>query len=436
MQENKRIEKIKTHSLAGLSGIVAGEYLLLVNGQEFSDLIDLSFLFADESLELTILSADKSRERIVLLEKELDEEVGLEFSTAVFDGVKRCANNCLFCFVDQMAPNMRESLYVKDDDYRLSFLYGNFITLTNMTEQDEKRITSLNLSPLYISVQATDEQVRKKLLGNRNAGQLLCRMQHMAAKGIKFHTQVVLCSEINDGAVLEKTYLDLLAMHDSVLSVAVVPVGMTKYRQELEDLPGFDKEQAQKVVKQIAFWQEECRKNLGRSFIYPADEFYVLAGMDFPPARHYDGFPQYENGIGIARKFIDEWVEENVLAVSKAIDTCVVCGKSAESILQPLINELNKVVNSKHYLLAVENIFFGDSVTVTGLLTGQDIINAVLVLPDKPERLIIPGVALRKDEDLFLDGFTGQQVKKVIDCPVKVAYSAAELKGLLLGKGW
>ena len=419
--ERKRISFVKENSYAQESGIKAQDILLSVNGQLFNDIIDLSFLFADEYLELEILSED-GQQKTVVIEKHIDDDLGLEFEQAVFDSIKTCHNNCVFCFVEQMAPNMRNTLYVKDDDYRLSFLTGNFITLTNVTQEDKNRILQLKLSPLYVSIHATDAQVRQELIRNNRAGEVLKTLKELGAGGIKFHTQIVLCPGINDGLILEKSFKDLFSLNDSVLSIAVVPVGLTKFCQN--PLRNFNKDEAKDVVAKIRQWQEECRTSIGRSFIHAADEFYVLADEDFPAAQFYDGFCQYENGIGICRKFIDEWQATKTVTLNAA-DRKIVCGQSAQKVL-------NGLLGKDGVILPVQNEFFGHSVTVTGLLTGNDIIEAVNKLENKPECVIIPGIALKsKSEQIFLDDMGLHEVKQAVGCDLKVIYEAGELKKFL-----
>lgn len=428
--DSRLISGVKQYSPAEFAQIKPGDILLSVNGQDFSDIIDLSFLFSDEELELLLQSVDGSK-RTVLINKEIDEEVGLEFETAVFDKVKECCNNCIFCFVNQMPEGMRDSLYIKDDDYRLSFLYGNFITLTNITPEDKKRILSLNLSPLYVSIHATDGQVRTNMIKNKYAGQVIDHIKELAAGGIKFHTQIVLCPTFNDEKVLEQTFKELFSMNDSILSMAVVPVGLTKYRRKNDVLRTFTTQEAKKVVDSISCWQKKCRDEIGRSFVYPSDEFYVLANEDFPIAEYYDGFQQYENGIGICRKFIDEWHAFSIDSFDVLEDVYVVCGKSAQNVLQKLINELTNITAVKYNLLTVENKFFGDTVTVTGLLTGNDILDSVKELGNKPKRLIVPGIALREDR-VFLDDVSIKDFCNSLPYEVKIANTATQLKKFLV----
>ncbi|MDR2005926.1 MAG: DUF512 domain-containing protein [Acidaminococcales bacterium] len=435
MLKNKMIAAVEPGSLAACAGIVPGEVLLSVNGGKFRDLIDLGYLLAEEELELKILSAD-GRERFVTINKAIDENIGLEFHTAVFDGIKTCRNNCVFCFVAQMPPNMRDSLYIKDDDYRLSFLSGNFITLTNLTEEDKKRIINLKLSPLYLSVHATDAAVRRKLLGNRDAGGVLGLIKELTSAGVKFHAQVVLCSGLNDREIFAETYRDLLNLNNGILSVAAVPVGLTKFRPPYaKDLRSFTGGEAREIIEQISRWQKECRQNIGRRFIYPADEFFVLAGLPFPAAEDYDGFAQYENGVGISRVFLDDWRKKKVNPGAAPKQACVVCGRSAQTALAGMLAETETALKAGHRLLVVENDFFGDTVTVTGLLTGRDILRSINKLPVKPRRIVLPGIALKsKTEKVFLDDMALDEIERaLLDAKVEIAWDAAELKNLLYG---
>ncbi len=426
------ISRVRPDSLGEEIGLTAGDRLLKVNDQVVSDLIDLSFALADEYLELLIEKADGSQE-IIEIEKDYDEELGVEFESAVFDSIRRCANRCVFCFVDQMPPGMRESLYVKDDDYRLSFLYGNFVTLTNLTSGDMQRIKSFHLTPLYISVHATDPAVRCALLNNKNAGRLLTQMKELIDAGIEMHTQVVLCPGLNDNDVLEKTLTDLAELRPAVMSVAIVPVGLSKYRDACPELEMFTPEKALKVINQVTKWRKKCRTETGESFIHLADEFYLLAGVELPPTDEYDGFPQLENGIGLVRSFLEDWQavqsHKQVQGYEKLHTIDVVCGVSAAKVLGPLLEGL-QVRNLKVRLQPIENCFFGNKITVSGLLTGSDILES---LPQNAERsgVIIPGVALRKGEEFFLDGMTCSELGKKLGCPVYPAYSAAEFYELL-----
>jgi len=425
------ISRVYPGSIASELGLVPGDRLLKVNGQPVQDIIDLSFALADETVEL-VIERSSGRIETFEIEKDYDENLGIEFESAVFDNVRRCANNCIFCFVDQMPPGMRESLYVKDDDYRLSFLYGNFITLTNFGPADLKRVRHLHLSPLYVSVHTTDSQLRAKMLGNPRAGKILEQLRELIAADIELHTQVVLCPNINDGEFLNKTIADLYALGPQVLSVAVVPVGLTRFREGRFPLTGFSPAGAAEVIGLVDKWQKRCRAERGTSFVYLADEFYLAAGVEIPAYEFYDDFPQLENGVGLVRSFLAEWESRPVssagYAEPKYID--VVCGVSAAKILHPLFDKLS-IPNLHIRLVPVENKFFGSTVTVTGLLTGQDILATLRSLPGPRTGIIIPGVALRKGETVFLDDIHPEDIEQDLETPVRTAYFAHDLLELL-----
>lgn len=421
------ISGVRKNSLAEAAGIKAGEKLCSVCGVQVKDIIELSFYTSDYEVDLELEGTDGQR-RQVHIDKYPDEDLGLEFESAVFDKVATCYNRCVFCFVDQMIPGMRPGLYVRDDDYRLSFLYGNFITLTNMKDEDFDRIIRTHLSPLYISVHATDPEVRCRMMKNRFAGELMEKIQRLLAAGIEIHTQIVCCPGYNDGEVLAKSFADLYALHPGVLTMAVVPVGITKHREKLVDLATFTKEQAAALVEQVTPWQERCRKETGSTFIYLGDEFYLLAEKPLPPAEWYDGFPQLENGIGLTRNFMEEW--QATLAQMHGFHgseaAVIPVGESAYRVLQPLLDKLNKKYHTQHKFFPVKNEFFGGKVNVTGLLTGGDILNNV-----QEERIILPAVVLNND-NLFLDDMPLAQFKERYPGKVEIAKGAKDLLHLLL----
>lgn len=420
------ISSVKHGSLAEAAGIKAGESLLTVNGSSLRDIIDLSFLLADEQVVLKLAGADGT-EREITIDKRIDEDLGLEFESAVFDKVTTCYNKCVFCFVDQMIPGMRKGLYVRDDDYRLSFLYGNFITLTNMKDEDFDRIIQTHMSPLYVSVHATDPKVRCKMMNNRFAGELMDKLKRLFDAGITVHTQIVCCPGYNDGDVLKRTYADLRALAPMVETMAVVPVGLTKNRAHLTPLRLFTPEEAREIVAMVTEWQQECRQSLGKSFVYLGDEFYILAGMPLPQADWYDGFPQLENGIGLSRNFLEEWQEANKIAPVKGeVNSVIPVGTSAFKVLQPLIEDFNAKTGMQHRLIGVENEFFGSTVNVTGLLCGNDILNAV----KGAQSIILPEVVLNSD-DLFLDDMSYAEFCKAAGAPVYRAATAGDLYRLL-----
>jgi putative radical SAM enzyme (TIGR03279 family) len=421
------ISGVRKHSLAEAAGIKAGEKLLSVCGTQVKDIIELSFYTSDYEVELEIENV-AGEKRLVNIAKHPDEDLGIEFESAVFDKVSTCYNNCIFCFVDQMIPGMRPGLYVRDDDFRLSFLYGNFITLTNMKDEDFNRIITTHMSPLYVSVHATDPQVRCQMMNNRFAGELMDKLHRLLDAGIQVHTQIVCCPGYNDGEVLAKTFADLYALHPGVLTMAIVPVGLTKNREHLHPLRTFTKEEAAAIVDMVTPWQERCRKETGKSFVYLGDEFYLLAEKELPPAAWYDGFPQLENGIGLTSSFLIEWEETlKVLSQAQASAPAVIpVGESAYKVLKPVIAAFNEKYNGQHQVLAVKNEFFGGKVNVTGLLVGGDILAAV----PKDARVILPAVVLNKD-NLFLDDMSFDEFKKLHQGTVEVAVGAKELLHLL-----
>jgi putative radical SAM enzyme (TIGR03279 family) len=421
------ISRVAADSIAEELELAPGDKVIAVDGSPVTDIIDLSFALAAESLELLIEKANGDQ-LILEIDKEYDEDLGLEFESAVFDCVRQCGNKCLFCFVDQMPPGLRQSLYVKDDDYRLSFLYGNFITLTNLTAADRKRIRQLHLSPLYVSVHATDKELRAVMIGNPRAKDIMLQLKELVGFGVELHTQVVLCPGFNDGPALAKTIADLWSLRPGVLSLAIVPVGVTRHRSFCQELEGFSPEAAAAVIEAVDGWQKSCRSESGSAFVYLADEFYLAANRPIPEYDDYDGFPQLENGVGIVRNFLSEWAEHEFSGAgySEPLRLDVVCGTSIEKILRPLLAALN-IANLTVRVVPVENRFFGSSITVTGLLTGQDIIAALSAIGGQRDGIILPGIALRKGENVFLDGATVDDVAARLGTTTRVAYFAADL---------
>ena len=425
-----KISSVRKHSVAETAGIRAGESLCAVNGMPMRDILEVSFAAADFEPLLSVRGTDGSV-REVRVSKEVDEELGLSFESAVFDRVRTCHNHCVFCFVDRMIPGLRKGLYVRDDDYRLSFLYGNFITLTNLSEEDFNRIIRTHMSPLYVSVHATDPQVRQAMMKNSHSGEIMEKLQRLFAAGIHIHAQIVCCPGWNDGAVLEQSYRDLVALSDYVEDMAIVPVGITKHKDGLPNLRLFDKKSAETVVETVTRWQEDCRRRLGRSFVYLGDEFYILANQKMPPVDWYDGFPQLENGIGLTQNFLSEWKKavrlhrDDLHPAHK--NYAIPVGVSAASLLQPVIQDFNVRYHTNNRIVPVVNDFFGHTVNVTGLLTGSDILAQ---LPeDNP--VILPAVVLNQD-NLFLDDMPLDEFIRRRGSAVRIAKGAAELYNLLL----
>ena len=418
------ISAIHQGSLAEELELVPGDKIISINEQELTDIIDLSFALADEEIEM-LIEHENGEQEIIAFEKDMDEELGAEFESAVFGKIRQCANNCYFCFVDQVAPNMRDSLYIKDDDYRLSFLYGNFVTMTNMGPRDLERIHRLHLSPLYISVHTTNPKLRGEMLRTKRGELIMEQLAKLNEADVEYHTQVVLCPGLNDGAELDRTIQDIISMQPCAKTLGVVPVGLTKFRENCYPLKTFDAQGAKKVIEQVRHWQEKMRKQTGKNFIYLSDEFYLLAGEPLPKAEEYDGFPQLDNGIGLTRNFIEQWKETEIKPNNYQKPLDIICGKSAGKVIKNLVDELN-IDNLNANVLALENEFFGHEVTVTGLLTGQDIIKNLKQNKANRDGIIIPNCALREGEDIFLDDYTLEDIKKV-----KVASDAIMLKNLL-----
>ena len=428
------ISAVRRNTIAEELGIKPGEKLIAVNGTSPTDIIELSYLVAEEKIDLSIESQDGEL-RHVIVEKQPDEDLGIEFDSAVFDGVRYCHNKCVFCFVDQMIPGMRNTLYDRDDDFRLSFLYGNFLTLTNVKECDYERIIKTHMSPLYVSIHATDSDVRRNMMKNKNAGNILDDLQRLIDNGITIHTQVVLCPGFNDGEILEKTFKDLVALAPMVETMAVVPVGLTKNREGLPEVRLFTSIECQNIILQVEKWQNECREKFGKSFIYLGDEFYINAGINLPAAERYDGFPQIENGIGLSRNFLDEWANSSAAPAGcdRIENALVPVGESAYKLLKPLFDDYNNKYKTGHTLVAVTNHFFGKTINVTGLLTASDILSAVSGFADF-NRIILPQVVLNKDL-LFLDDISLADFKKLYKGKVECAQNAKELKQLLAKQG-
>uniref|UniRef100_UPI00386D6EFB DUF512 domain-containing protein n=1 Tax=Anaerovibrio slackiae TaxID=2652309 RepID=UPI00386D6EFB len=436
-----RILKIYPGSLAEELELVPGDKLLEINGIKLRDIIDVSFAFADEEIEMLVEHEDGQQE-VYEFDKDYDEELGVEFESAVFDGIRHCANNCLFCFVDQVAPDMRESLNIKDDDYRMSFLYGNFITMTNMVDADFQRIKQYHLSPLFVSVQCTNPDLRQRLLRCRTAGNLAAQLDKLEAADVEYHTQIVLCRDLNDGEELERSLRDIVARQPHALSIAIVPVGLTRFRQDCYPLKSFDKESAARVVEQVEAYQRQQREKDGRTFIYLADEFYLLAGRELPPAEYYDGFPQLDNGIGLARNFMEEFAaavaeaddSKAALAAHKQQDNrdnraklrlAVVSGTS----ISPLMAELAESISGageQVTMVPVPNRHFGTTVNVSGLLTAKDMLAALQDVAGKVDGILIPESALRTGDNVFLDDVSLSDFCARLPCRVETVGSGRE----------
>lgn len=406
-----RIENVEGGSPASRSGIVAGDELVSIDSHRISDILDYAYHSGEQEMLLEI----KRGEDILTftIRKGEDESVGIEFDEELFDGCRSCANNCIFCFLKQMPKGMRESLYVRDDDYRLSFAQGNYITLTNLSETDMQKILTQRMGPLYISVQATEPGLRTRMLRNPNAGAIMGQLRALAGTRISMHTQIVLCPGINDGSHLDQSIHDLASLHPWVESIAVVPVGLTRHRKGLDELRPFTSSEARDVVQSMTRWQKEFRKALGTRLVYASDEFYILAGIEFPRRAAYEGFPQYENGVGISRLFLDELrraAKRLTKMEPKSGRYVLVTGVLASDMVSRFANlmRFGGKVNARACI--VKNKFFGETVTVAGLLTGEDIAEA-LKDSDNEETILVPDVAL--NDDRFLDDVTVSDLSRI-----------------------
>ncbi|MGM0502532.1 MAG: DUF512 domain-containing protein, partial [Bacillota bacterium] len=410
--------------------LTPGDKLVRINGQILKDFIDYKFLITDTYLELEIVK-DNGEYWIIEVEKNFDESLGIEFSDIIFDGLKTCHNNCIFCFVDQMPEGCRKTLSLKDDDYRFSFLKGSYTTLTNLSEEEFKRIKRMHLSPLNISVHSTNSKVREQMLNNKNAGRILEQIEELCAVGIEMNTQIVLCPEINDGQYLAQTIEDLAQFIPQIKSLAVVPVGLTKYRDGLTNLRSFTKQEALEVIEMVEKYQNEFRSENESGFVYLADEFYLLAEQEIPSREYYDNFPQLENGVGMVRLLRDEFAElkSNLpKEIANKTKISLVTGKLGAEALKPVVTELNEIDNLNLEVCVIKNKFFGSEVTVTGLLTSTDILGQLKDdHVDLGDLILIPEVLLN-DDDLFLDDLSWREFEKKFDQKVvKVKTKAQDL---------
>ncbi len=429
-----KVLRVEQDSIASELGIVPGDKIIEINGQSLSDIIDFSFACADEDIDLLVEHADGEQE-FISFSKDVDDELGIEFESAVFDGIRRCANHCVFCFVDQVPPDMRGSLYVKDDDYRLSFLYGNFVTMTNMVKNDIERIKRYHLSPICISVHTTNMELRAKMLGTERASHLMEQLDVLDEAGIDYHAQVVLCPGINDGDELDKTIRDIADCRPHALSLAIVPVGLTKFREGCYPLTLYDKAGAERVIEQVSKWQCDERSRSGENFVYLGDEFYFMAGREIPAEDEYDGFPQLDNGVGLARNFECEWndalfEDSDEASYDHPFKIAVICGTSIAPFFERLTSAIN--IHNLHIdVVPTANQFFGESVTVSGLLTGVDIVNVIRSRCADADGVIIPRCAIRDGENVFLDDMTLGELREKCGKDVKTALSGGEVYELL-----
>lgn len=413
------ITSVDHRSPAQRAGVQAGEKLLQVNGHEIVDVLDYRFYCYDPALEL-ILEEPGGQRRTLHIQKLEGQELGLNFETYLMDEPRPCSNHCLFCFVDQTPPGMRDTLYFKDDDARLSFLMGNYITLTNLTEREAQRIIDLRISPINVSVQVTDPQLRRTLLGNRNADKSLAYMKAFGDAGIVMNGQIVVCPGWNDGDILRKSIEDLIDWNFA--SCSIVPVGLTKYRKGLARIHPVTAEKAGEIIDLVDAYGALCLRKYGTRKFFCADELYLKARRPLPPEEYYEDYAQLENGVGMLRSFMAEFrgaLEEIDPAGEYAAFT-IATGKSAEPFLRELTEEaMARCPGLKGQVVGISNDFWGHTIDVAGLVTGQDLI-AQLKGRELGAHVLIPANMLRHGENVFLDDVTVPQVEEALDCPITV----------------
>ncbi|MDR0917213.1 MAG: DUF512 domain-containing protein [Oscillospiraceae bacterium] len=432
-----RIVAVEPHSPAERSGVRIGDVLLRVNGNAVTDVLDYKFYTYDARLLLELRRGDRAI--FARVRKRDGDDLGLEFETYLMSRERSCSNRCVFCFIDQLPRGMRPTLYYKDDDARLSFLQGNYITLTNLSEREIQRVIDLRISPLNVSVHTMNPELRAKMLGNPRGADTVDTIRHLARSGLTLNCQIVVCPEWNDGAELAYSMRELAALYPNVASVSVVPVGLTRYRDGLEPLTPFNAESALQTVREVEAFAETCLREHGSRIFYCADELYIKAGLDFPRDEDYEDYPQLENGVGMARLLITEFED----ALSDApepqnVPFTAVTGRSAAEIINNLLETLNAraeydTISQNSNVLAVRNDFFGETVDVAGLVTGGDIIRTLTETPPRG-RILLPRNMLRHGETVFLDDVPVSQLTALFGVPVRIVeQDGADLLSAMIG---
>lgn len=414
------ITAVQKDSVAYLSGIRPGDRLNRINGEDIIDQIDYQALSANSLLILDIKKKTGGN-AIITIQKDEYEPLGIQLEDTLLSRPRSCRNHCVFCFIDQMPKALRQTLYVKDDDWRLSLMMGNYITLTNISESEMDRIIRRHASPLYISVHATDGDVRRQMMKNPGADRIMEHLKRFQDAGIRFHCQIVLCPGFNDGPVLEKTIQDLISFYPAACSAALVPVGLTSHREGLTPLKPYTKETAAELILKIKPLQEQFLKKYGTAFVYPADELYCLSGLPLPNETEYEDFPQIENGVGLLRLFISDVMQaaDESIAVPNDLPKhiTIACGVSVAPFLQELADKYAPA-QVEVDIHPIRNDFFGHTITVTGLITGQDLVKQLQ--STETDRILICAAMLRAEGDLFLDGLSLEEVKKALPAPLYV----------------
>ena len=433
------IDSIEDSSIAQAIGLEQGDSIISINGKKPRDLIDYQILISEEILNISVL--DKHNEiHNISIEKDLDVNLGINFKDALFDSIKQCNNKCPFCFIDQQPKGKRKSLYLKDDDYRLSFLYGSYLTLTNLSKEDWERISTQKLSPLFVSVHATDPNTREKLLKNKRAGVILEQISWFEKNSIQIHAQIVVCPDINDGKILEKSIFELAEFYklnsQTVLSVAIVPVGLTKFRPENDGLKPITSEYAKKTIKQIERIQSVLQNSHGTRFCWLADEWYLIAGTNLPSYKTYENMPQESNGVGSIRSFL-KTLSDKTTSLPKKVKqqkkVSWIVGKLVYEALIPTVQKLNLIDGLTINLYGLPSIYWGQEQVVTGLLTGEDLIKG-LQNKDLGETIYIPSIMLKLNTDLFLDDKNIKEVENELNTQIHVLDDSNDIISTLIGK--
>ena len=433
------IADVEKHSPAARARIQAGDTLLTINGREITDVLDYRFFIPDTRLRVTVQTA-KGRCRTLTIRKKPYAEPGLVFDTYLMDKQRSCRNNCIFCFIDQLPQGMRDSLYFKDDDSRLSFLFGNYITLTNLTEHDVRRIIEMHISPINVSVHTTNPDLRCKMMNNRFAGDALEHLRRFAEAGLTINCQLVLVPGYNDGAELDRSMRELAALGASVNSVAAVPVGLTRYREGLPDIRPFTPEECATVIRQMTEMGDRMLEERGSRIFYPSDEWYVKAGLPIPADDFYEEYPQLENGVGMLALLGEQFVQAVETATAETVcdrPTVIATGVDAAPYLRALVGlARRRWPTLQVQVVPIRNDFFGESITVSGLVTGGDLMKQLAAVP--MDRLVLPMNMLRQEGDLFLDDVSVEDVKAALGAEVILVHETdayALLSALITDEG-
>ncbi len=435
MKNRVVIHAVEPDSAAFEAGVEPGDILLSVNGQEITDIFDYRFMTADTRL---LLEIEKSSGELweIEIEKDEYEELGLEFEEPLITEARSCTNQCVFCFIDQLPKGMRDTVYFKDDDSRLSFLSGNYVTLTNMDRAELDRIIRYRMSPVNVSVHTTNPELRKSMLGNRFAGDVLDKIKRLVEGGITVNAQIVLCRGLNDGQELERTLEDLTGLYPGVASISAVPVGLTRWREGLFKLEPYDAQASAQVLKQVGSWQQKLLERCGTRLVYLADEFYIKAGAALPACEEYEDFPQIENGVGLMSLLIDEfhsYIEKHAKKLDRHCSkfagprtVSIATGICAFQYIKELAQALEKRYNNLNIIVyPIKNDYFGENVTVTGLLTGSDIA-AQLEKNELGSELLISRSMLKSGEELFLDDYTVDRLGRELGSKITIVENSGE----------